>query len=107
MDFLNFQDVRKLKLSDHDPNFKRLEKFLKKLRIKVRTGVNGSKSRIKTIRGLIPAAGEFIFEKDSEETSVQVRKTPSLYMSLLNFELPSCSNISTKHMGYASNTPAS
>ncbi|KAF8188322.1 argonaute-like protein [Pholiota molesta] len=71
MDFLNFQDVRKLKLSDHDPNFKRLEKFLKKLRIKVRTGVNGSKSRIKTIRGLIPAAGEFIFEKDSEETSVQ------------------------------------
>ncbi|KAF9484944.1 argonaute-like protein [Pholiota conissans] len=74
LDFLNFpgpRNVRNLQISERDPNFKRLEKFLKKLRIKVKTGVNGSKSRIKTIRGLVPEAGRVTFEKDDETTTVE------------------------------------
>ncbi|PPQ82370.1 hypothetical protein CVT25_008331 [Psilocybe cyanescens] len=54
------RDTRDLDLRERDMNFKNLEKFLKGVRMKVKAG----KSRIQTIRGLVPAAGEFTFIKD-------------------------------------------
>ncbi|KAF9486258.1 Piwi-domain-containing protein [Pholiota conissans] len=70
MNFLQTREVRHMRLSEHDPDFKRLEKFLKRLRIKVDDLVNGS--TVKTIRGLVPAAGEHFFqEEDGSFTTVK------------------------------------
>lgn len=54
MDFLNFRNVQDLQLAENHPNYKKLEKFLKKLRIKVLSGTGGKRSRI---RGIVPAGG--------------------------------------------------
>ena len=72
LDFLNERNIRALDMSDKEPRFHSLEKFLKKLRIIVKTGNNGGRSRIKCIRGLVPAGGEFTFHKESEGKTVTV-----------------------------------
>uniref|UniRef100_A0A8H7Y224 Piwi domain-containing protein n=1 Tax=Psilocybe cubensis TaxID=181762 RepID=A0A8H7Y224_PSICU len=65
MDKLGTKDMRTLVLRETDSNFKILEKFLKGVRITVRTGAN--RSGTQTIRGLVPAAGDFPFLKDGFE----------------------------------------
>jgi hypothetical protein len=46
---------------------------LKKVRVEVRTGPGGQRSRIKTIRGLEPMAGEFEFTNgEGRPTTVKV-----------------------------------
>ncbi|KAH9483636.1 Protein argonaute-3 [Psilocybe cubensis] len=62
MQKLRLRDARELDLGERDPRFKTLEKFLKGLRMKVKTG--GGRSRTQTIRGLVANAGEFSFWKD-------------------------------------------
>ncbi|KAF8968250.1 ribonuclease H-like domain-containing protein [Flammula alnicola] len=74
MDFLGASDTRALRLSPDHQNFKKLEKFVKKLRIKIVTGAGGSRSRIKTIRGLVPEAGEYVFTKDDSDRETSVKR---------------------------------
>lgn len=80
MDFLGVNNVRQLELMETDANYKKLEKFLKKLRIKVVTGVNGSKSRIKTIRGLVPYGGEYQFLKEDVGETMTVAVSIIIYL---------------------------
>lgn len=84
MGFLNLRTVRDLVLDRQDANFKKLEKFLNKLRVNVRTGPGGERSRIKTIRGLEPMAGEFEFtNSDNRTMTVAVRTFFSFFSSSL------------------------
>ncbi|KAF9486279.1 Piwi-domain-containing protein [Pholiota conissans] len=69
LNFLQKNNVRFLALSESSIDFKRLEKFLKRLHIKVITGAGGSKSRIKTIRGLKANAGRFAFQIEGRGTT--------------------------------------
>jgi len=68
MGLLNLRTPRELVLDRQDPKFKKLEKFLNKLRVDVRTGPGGQRSRVKTIRGLEPMAGEFEFTNSEGRT---------------------------------------
>lgn len=72
MDFLDMNNIRALQMTEKDPRFHSLEKFLKKVQIKVQTGINGGRSRIKSIRGLVPAGGEYTFYKESQGKQVTV-----------------------------------
>ncbi|KIM49646.1 hypothetical protein M413DRAFT_113312 [Hebeloma cylindrosporum] len=67
MDFFGARAPRELVMDHQDPRFKRLEKFLNKVRVEVRTGSGGQRSRVKTIRGLEPMAGEFQFTNSNDE----------------------------------------
>jgi len=65
---------QKLVLERQDPQFKRLERFLNKVRVQVQTGPRGQRSRVKTIRGLEPMAGEFEFiNNKNRPTKVKVK----------------------------------
>jgi eukaryotic translation initiation factor 2C len=91
MGFLNLRTIRDLVLDRQDPQFKKLEKFLNKLRVDVRTGPGGERSRVKTIRGLEPFAGEFEFTNNEGRTMrVSVR---TFFFSLLRFEFFAYSSI--------------
>ena len=75
--------VRDLVWDRQEPDFKKLETFLNKLRVKVQTGPGGQRSRIKTIRGLEPMAGEFKFtNSDHRPTTVKVRLFSSLPLNM-------------------------
>ena len=70
MDILGLRNPRELCLDSHSPDFKKLENFFKKLRIEV--VVKGGKSNTKTIYGLEPRAGEYLFTKGDSEITVKV-----------------------------------
>jgi len=73
-DFLGARAPCELVFDSQDPRYKRLEKFLKKVRVKVRTGPGSQWSRIKTMRKLEPMAGEFEFTNGNRRTmTVKVR----------------------------------
>ncbi|KAF4614980.1 hypothetical protein D9613_003305 [Agrocybe pediades] len=63
------QDIRRLQLQKRDKDFRILEDFFKKLRVQVTT--SSTKSRTKTIYGLVPQAGEYEFEKNGQVTTVK------------------------------------
>ncbi|KNZ75349.1 Protein argonaute-3 [Termitomyces sp. J132] len=67
LDFLGKNDVRALALDEKSPNFRALQKHLKDLQINTLT----TRKRVRTIHGLVPAAGTYIFPKDDREISVQ------------------------------------
>jgi len=78
MAYLNARTPRELVLERHEPRFKQLEKFLNKVRVEVQTGPRGERSRIKTIRGLEPMAGDFEFlNSENRPTTVKVRISSS------------------------------
>ncbi|CAA7260881.1 unnamed protein product [Cyclocybe aegerita] len=68
LEYLKLKNVNQLILRQNSSDYKRLEKFLLGLRIVVQTG--GTRSRTKTIRGLVENGGEFMFLKNDEEISV-------------------------------------
>ncbi|KAJ3504960.1 hypothetical protein NLJ89_g7668 [Agrocybe chaxingu] len=68
LEYLKLKNVNQLILRQNSSDYKRLEKFLLNLRIVIQT--NGTRSRPKTIRGLIENGGEFMFLKNDEEISV-------------------------------------
>ncbi|KAG6854931.1 hypothetical protein C0991_009754 [Blastosporella zonata] len=67
LSFLDTRNVRVLALKEGDAQFRALEKHLTKLRINTHT----TGKRVKTIYGLVPSAGRFVFTKDEKETTVQ------------------------------------
>jgi eukaryotic translation initiation factor 2C len=103
MGFLNLRTIRDLVLDRQDPQFKKLEKFLNKLRVDVRTGPGGERSRVKTIRGLEPFAGEFEFTNNEGRTMrVSVRTFFFLFFALnfrlfLDFNKPGLFSRSVQH----------
>lgn len=68
LSFLNIQDARSLSLNENDFKLRRLESFLKKVFINVQS----TKNKTKTIRGLVPRAGQFVFQKDGQDMTVEV-----------------------------------
>ncbi|KAJ3905321.1 Piwi domain-containing protein [Lentinula edodes] len=68
LQFLGYRDVRQLDLQTNTVDFRKLEKFLNNIKVTVNTP--GSKNRTKTIRGLVPNAGNFVFSKDGQDMSV-------------------------------------
>lgn len=107
MDFLNFRNVQDLQLAENHPNYKKLEKFLKKLRIKVLSGTGGKRSRIKSIRGIVPAGGNYTFYKESEGEEVTVAVRITLFWILVHELIFSSSNTSTRRTSCACNIPRS
>jgi len=76
LQYLNIRNVAQLDLSANSPQFLKLEKFLSRLRVTVKTGGTGSRqdrSRSKIIRALVPNAGRFRFSKGPKDTTVEVR----------------------------------
>ena len=67
---VNERNVRDLELNERSPAFRKLESFFKKLNIKVRIG---NTERKRTIRGLVPDAGNFSFSKDGMMITIAVR----------------------------------
>ncbi|KAJ6608634.1 Piwi domain-containing protein [Mycena sp. CBHHK59/15] len=68
MEFLNFKNVRQLRLKADDRNFLELEKYFKNRLIKTET----TGERLKTIHGLIAApVGPYRFDKDGMATTIQ------------------------------------
>ncbi|KAF9268203.1 Piwi-domain-containing protein [Marasmius fiardii PR-910] len=66
MDYLGLRNARDLVMSPTDRNYVKLEKFLKNVKI-----VTKSTQRTKTIRSLVPKAGDYEFiNKDGETTTV-------------------------------------
>lgn len=65
---LNLKNVREISLPPHDARFRQLEKYLHNVRI----NTTATKTRTKTIRGLIPFAGSFEFVKDGSTMTVEV-----------------------------------
>jgi hypothetical protein len=70
-----------LELNERSPAFRKLESYFKKLNIKI---MIGGVERRRTIRGLVAAAGNFMFSKDGMMTSVAVRSLPALITALYN-----------------------
>jgi hypothetical protein len=68
MELLKTTNARHLFLDEEDLNFRKLKAFLKRLFVRVKP--NGRK---KQIRDLMPFAGEFVFNKETGHTTVQVR----------------------------------
>ncbi|KAG6917797.1 hypothetical protein DXG01_001069 [Tephrocybe rancida] len=68
MKFLGKNDVRALALDEKSPDFRALQKFLEKVHINTAT----TGKRVKTVHGLVPAAGTFVFMKDDKEMTVQL-----------------------------------
>lgn len=68
MELLKTSNARHLFLNEEELNFRKLKAFLKRLFVRVKP--NGRK---KQIRDLIPFAGEFVFDKDTGQITVQVR----------------------------------
>lgn len=80
MQNLRIYDIARLDLTPSDPRYRELESFLNKLRIKMQTG---PRPKTRTIYGLEPQAGRYVFMKDNnKETTVavglRVRSTLSL-----------------------------
>ncbi|KAF9072924.1 Piwi domain-containing protein [Rhodocollybia butyracea] len=67
-EFLGCGDAARLDLQAHTPDYRRLEQFLNNLKLMVNTPA--SKDRTKSIRGLIPNAGNFAFAKDGQDMTV-------------------------------------
>lgn len=67
MELLNVNNARHLCLNEDDLNFRKLKAFLKRLFVRVKP--NGRK---KQIRDLMPRAGEFEFNKETGQTTVEV-----------------------------------
>ena len=68
IDFLGRNNVRELDLKERDLDYRRLEKFL----FKVNITVEAMGGKTKTIRSLVPAAGNYVFDKNGEEITVLV-----------------------------------
>jgi hypothetical protein len=70
MEFLGFRNYRDLsRLDRNSPQLQALTRFLKNIRIKV---TNSRGERTKVIRGFVPRAGHFEFEKDGRPITIQV-----------------------------------
>ncbi|KAG6889711.1 hypothetical protein C0992_004340 [Termitomyces sp. T32_za158] len=67
LNFLGKKDVRALDLDEKSPDFRALQKHLKELL--VNTSTTGK--RVKTIYGLVTAAGKYTFMKEDREITVQ------------------------------------
>ena len=85
MSLIEARTARDLALDSQHPNFKKLEKFLNKVRVVVQTGPGGQRSRIKTIRGLEPMVAEFKFT-NSENRTMTVKVRITFFPSLLCFK---------------------
>jgi hypothetical protein len=59
---LGIRDVRRLNLQPNEPAFHTLSRFVKGLRINVRS--NSKKRRTRVIRELVPCGGDYQFSKD-------------------------------------------
>lgn len=68
MSHLGVRDVRGISFPQNDVRFRKLDKFLHNLRINTRT----TNKRTKTIKGLVPSAGYYEFEKDGRMMTVRV-----------------------------------
>ncbi|KAJ3737315.1 ribonuclease H-like domain-containing protein [Lentinula guzmanii] len=67
MDYMQFRDTRNLMFDERGgPHFYKLERFLKKLQITVQT----TKKR-RTIYGLVPTAGKYVFSKDGTDLTIE------------------------------------
>jgi hypothetical protein len=75
-DVLNVRNARDLEVNERSPAFRKLESYFKKLTIKV---LVGGVERKRTIRGLVPEAGNFMFSKDGMMTRVAVSTFFSLH----------------------------
>ncbi|KAG6832694.1 hypothetical protein H0H92_012266 [Tricholoma furcatifolium] len=67
LNVLGKRNVRDLDLSNAQPEFRMLQNFLDEVRINTAT----TGKRVKSIYGLIPAAGKFQFMKDDQELTVE------------------------------------
>ena len=104
MDFLGARNVNDLQLTENHPNYKKLDKFLMKLRIKVLSGPGGKRSRIKSIRGIVPAGGNYTFYKESEGEEITVAVRITLFRYYESHEIIIFfSNTSTGHTNCACN----
>jgi len=78
MELLKTTNARHLFLSEDDLCFRKLKGFLKRLFVRVQPS-----GRKKQIRDLIPFAGEYVFYKETGQTTVQVRIYLFVYRGLL------------------------
>jgi hypothetical protein len=81
LEIVNTRNARDLELNERSQAFRKLESYFKKLNIKVTIG---GVERRRTIRGLVAAAGNFMFPKDGMMTSVAVRPLPALLITFYN-----------------------
>jgi hypothetical protein len=72
LDILGTKDIRDLDLQERMPNFRKLEKSLRRVMVKITVGPSDRRRRIS---GLIPAAGRFEFSKDGRPMTVQVNNS--------------------------------
>ncbi|KAJ3822248.1 ribonuclease H-like domain-containing protein [Lentinula raphanica] len=67
MEYLQLRDTRGLQFNERNgPNFHKLEKFLKHLRVTLQTT-----RKAKTIHGLVPNASKYVFNKNGTELTVE------------------------------------
>jgi hypothetical protein len=69
MEIIKARDVRSLELSERAPQLRKLESFLKGLKIDIKFG---NTSVTKQIRYLVPNVGQFQFPTDRGDTDIQV-----------------------------------
>ena len=83
LDVLNVRNTRDLEVNERSPAFRKLESYFKKLTIKV---AFGSVERKRTIRALIPEAGNYVFDKDGMTTKLTVRFLSSIILGNVTFD---------------------
>ena len=85
LDVLSARNSRDLEVSERSPAFRKLESYFKKLSIKL---MIGGVERKRTIKGLVPEAGNFMFSKDGMMTRVAVSSfcCPSMTLEHITFK---------------------